>query len=90
MKIFAILLLTFSLPLLAVEDCNIFPQAGSNPVPFKGKISTHTSVQTYSGCQDSLLVNDQYVVRLTQVREIDSEQKCVYTSPAMVSFACSK
>lgn len=72
-----------SLSSFAVENCKDVIDKS----PYKGKVTKESDIMSYGGCPDNLLVNDRFVVRLSQVLNSGGKQECFYSSKN-IAFVC--
>lgn len=90
MRILALLLLSLSTSVFAVSDCITFPvDLVRGPEAIKGTITSESDLISFNGCADSVLLNDRFVVRLSQLKEVNFESRCIYSSNS-ITFACKK
>lgn len=89
MKAIFLLLTLTSSAVFAVENCVEFPVYTSPAVEYKGEITSSSSRLSFSDCPDSVLVNNDFVARLSRIVEHDNENKCVYSTRS-VSFMCER
>ena len=72
---------------MALDNCVMYAEIGEErPGPEITEVST---IESFAGCPDSVLVRDEFVARLLKVdRSEASDIKCVYRTSA-VAFACN-
>ena len=90
MKFSALFILALSTSAFAVSDCITFPvDLVEGPKAIKGTISSESIHSSYGGCPDSVLLNERFIARLSQLKEINFEKRCIYSSNS-IAFACKQ